>query len=315
MSDFCSQDYINQELNKYSTNYEKETDIFKNKIENLTLPEFMDIFNSNPNYVELDNDVDPEYEELFNTPEKTNKSTSNSSTPIKSIFNIAKIIIKEKNNTNNKFLKKKRGRQMKIQNSKNETKNQKSHDKFANDNLLRKIQVHYITFIISAINTILEALDYDEQFFKIDYELKKNINKDYFESLKNKKLSEIVCNKISKKYKNYESNINTKIYNRIKDNGIINNLFDENYLIFFKDFYCKYGNTINLKKYGLEKEIILSNDVKKLNDLLQDNLDGNVSDEKYVENIYACVAQNYFPDINMTRFIIFHGPNMPNPIN
>ena len=91
MSDFCSQDYINQELNKYSTNYEKETDIFKNKIENLTLPEFMDIFNSNPNYVELDNDVDPEYEELFNTPEKTNKSTSNSSTPIKSIFNIAKI--------------------------------------------------------------------------------------------------------------------------------------------------------------------------------------------------------------------------------
>ena len=86
---------------------------------------------------------------------------------------------------------------MKIQNSKNETKNQKSHDKFANDNLLRKIQVHYITFIISAINTILEALDYDEQFFKIDYELKKNINKDYFESLKNYK------NKLANKSKQY----------------------------------------------------------------------------------------------------------------
>ena len=317
MSEFFLQYYISHELNKYNTNYEKETDIFKNKndIENLTLPEFIAIFNSKPNYVELDNDDDPEYEALFNTPEKTNKSTSNSSTPIKSIFNIAKIIKKEKNNTNNQFTKKKRGRQMKIQNSKNETNNQKPHDKFANDNLLRKIQIHYITFIISAINTILEALDYDEQFFKIDYELKKNINKDYFESLKNKKLSEIVCNKISKKYKNYESNINTKIYNRIKDNEIINNLFDENYLIFFKDFYCKYGNTINLKKYGLEKEIILSNDVKKFNDLLENNIDENIDNEKYIENIYDCVAENYFPDINKTRFKIFHSPNIPTFIN
>ena len=314
MSDFFCEKYISQELNKYNTIYENEIDI-KEELKNINFSEFVNIFNSNQNIFELDND-DPIVEVYFFTGEKTNKSTSHSSTLIKSIFNIEKVIKKENNNKNNKFTQKKRGRHMKIQNNSNiETNNQKPHDKFANDNLLRKIQVHYITFIISAINSILQALDYDEKFLKIDYELKKNINKDYFESLKNKKLSEIVCNKISKQYKNYDSDFNINIYNKIKDDEIIKNLFNESYLIFFKNFYYKSGNTINLKKYGLEKEIILSNDVKKFDDLLQDKLDENINNEKYTEYIYACVAQNYFPDINKTRFKIFHGSKMPTLIN
>ena len=66
--------------------------------------------------------------------------------------------------------KKKRGRE--IKGNKNKLK---YHDKNSSDNLLRKIQVHYISFIISFINEILKNLDYNKRFFKLDYKFKFNI--------------------------------------------------------------------------------------------------------------------------------------------
>ena len=73
-------------------------------------------------------------------------------------------------------------------------------------------------------------------------------------------------------------------------------MFNENYLIFFKNIYYKSEKSINLKKYGLENEIILPNDIKMFNDLLLDNIDENIDNEKYIGNIYLCAAQNYFED-------------------
>ena len=185
---------------------------------------------------------------------------------------------------------------MKQNNSTKEENNQNTHDKFSNDNLLRKIQIHYISFLISIINLILRDLNYEEQFLKLNYNIKKNINKKFFESLKNKKLSEIICNKISKKYKKYDSNINIKIYNKIKNNEILKNFFNENYLSFFKNIYYESKRIINLKKYGLEKEIFLSEEIKMFKDLLQDNIDENIDNKKYVEEINLCVEINYFSD-------------------
>ena len=209
MSDyFCP----SQELNKYFINIENEYDIFQIQLDNLSLSEFKKIFDSNKNNLDFEND-EPKDEELYFIDKKTNKNTNNSSTLNKSIFNISKVYKKE-NNQNIEFTKKKRGRQIKVDTSKIVKKIQKPHDKFANDNLLRKIQVHYISFIISAININLKALDYKEQF--LNYEIKKNINKNFFKLLKDKSLSEIICNKISKRYKNYDSNINNKIFIKLK---------------------------------------------------------------------------------------------------
>ena len=59
-----------------------------------------------------------------------------------------------------KFLLKKKGRGRQRQMINNE--NLKIHDKFSTDNLLRKIQVHYLSFIISILNEILEQLNFQQ---------------------------------------------------------------------------------------------------------------------------------------------------------
>ena len=52
----------------------------------------------------------------------------------------------------------------------------KIHHKNAPDNILRKIQVHYITFIIDTVNELLNKLEYTEKFIDIDYNEKKKYN-------------------------------------------------------------------------------------------------------------------------------------------
>ena len=180
-------------------------------------------------------------------------------------------------------------------------KNNKIHDKFSTDNLLRKIQVHYLTFIINFINIILKRLNYEQRFFKLDYEIKKNVSKKYFDSLKNKTIREIVCNKISIKYKKQNENANIEIHNQIKDDEILKKLLSEKYLNLFKKIYYKSNKFINLKEYGLDEEIILDNPVKMFKDLLKDNEATDINKE-YQKNIIECAVQNYLPD----SIFIFH---------
>ena len=110
-------------------------------------------------------------------------------------------------------LQKKRGR-VKVINPKKQLNLNRIHDKNTIDNVLRKIQVNYISFIVSYINDILKNLNYKERFYKIDYSFKQNINKQFVESLKTKNIGEIICNKISNKYKKDE-NTNKYIFDKI----------------------------------------------------------------------------------------------------
>jgi len=79
--------------------------------------------------------------------------------------------------------------------------NLKIYEKFYTDNLLRKIQVHYLSFIISFLKEILEQFNFKQRFYKLDYYFIKNVNMKFVESSKQKNLGEIICNKISSKYK------------------------------------------------------------------------------------------------------------------
>ena len=206
------------------------------------------------------------------------------------------IAIEEKSSKieSTQLTKKKRGRGK----STNSKKNDKTHDKFSTDNLLRKIQVHYLTFIVNFINIILKTLNYEQRFFKLDYELKKNVNKKYFDSLKNKTIGEILCNKISIKYKKQNENANIKVYEQIKDMEILKKILSENYLKLFKKIYFKSNKIINLKEYGLDQEIYLTKPVKMFKDLLKDNEASDI----YQKNIAECAVQNYLPD----TIFVFH---------
>ena len=183
---------------------------------------------------------------------------------------------------------KKRGRE-----KKNSLK-KKIHNKFSPDNVLRKIQVHYLTFITSFLNTILKHLNYKQKFLKLDYDFKKNVNNKFVESLKTKSIGEIVCNKVSTKYRIQNENTNKKICEILEKDEVLNKILSENYLALFQKVYYKSNTIINLKEYGLDKDIILSKEVKMFKDLLKCNeaVDENNNYQKYIKE---CAMQSYMP--------------------
>ena len=82
----------------------------------------------------------------------------------------------------------KRGRKQNLNN------NKKTHEATDDDNIHRKIQVHYISFITHFIN---------------------DINQKYFQDLKSKKIADILKMRPSPKMKNHESFVNEVIYNKV----------------------------------------------------------------------------------------------------
>ena len=64
------------------------------------------------------------------------------------------------------------------------------------------------------------------------------------------------------------------------------------------DVYYKGQKTINLKKYGAEKVMHLSNETKTFKDLLQKN----ENDKDYIKNLKNCVNMKY---IERNRFFVY----------
>ena len=190
------------------------------------------------------------------------------------------------------FTKKKRGRKKKHISD-------KIHDKNTIDNVLRKIQVHYLSFIVSYINEILQILGYKERFFKLDYKIKRDIKKINVRFLNRQNIGSIICYKTSHKYKINEKT-NIYIYEQIKQKNdkVLNKIFAENYVSLFWKIYFNSCKKINLKEYGLEKEIYLSEKVKMFEDLLlKQRKDSVTTFEQYKNNLINC-AEIYFKVIN-----------------
>ena len=213
----------------------------------------------------------------------------------------------EKNKNKNLILfelliNKKRGRKKKKKN------NSKLHNSNTSDNVLRKIQVHYLTFIIKFLNNILTIFNIKQKFCQLEQNFKRNVNKKHIEELKEKTLGELVCNNISKKYKKYtkngenknskekQKNPNELLYEKVIENPILNNILSEKNIDFFQKIYYKSKNPINLKEYGYNKNIKLSN-VKMYRDLLKKN-------EKLTKNFDDCLLRNFLTEL--------HKPNKPN---
>ena len=230
MSDYSTEysfSQFNSNNSLYHTLYEEDEPTNSN-IDSLSLKEFLDIFpdfTDNRQEEEIHN-IDQIY--FTKDSEKNKNITALPTAPSlkKNPFSVT--IVPQKENDELTGKKRKRGRQVEVSDS-TAGKSQKTHDKFSTDNLLRKIQVHYISFLISFINEILKALNFKQQFFKLDYKFKRNVNKNIFEALKDKKLSDIICNKISDKYKEQDKLANFKIYDQLKNEKVLEKLFNEKY--------------------------------------------------------------------------------------
>ena len=202
--------------------------------------------------------------------------------------------------------KKNRGKERK--NKRNGNSNIKIHSKNDYDNVITSIQVHYINFIIKLANDILSTLfeqRKDSLFKDINYEFKKTINFNHFESLKSFGIKEILLNPISSKFKseNYV-NYNREIYNKVVGSSKwLDEFFDMNYSTLFKKYYFNKNKRLSQITIG-EKSINLSENTKSFFDLY------NKSDDErkklLIKNIYrAYFGVQVTDEANNLKTIIF----------
>ena len=171
------------------------------------------------------------------------------------------------------------------------TEGEKIHDKNATDNVLRKIHVHYMTFIITAVNELLNHLGYKLKFIDIDYSNKKVLTKKRFSLLKRTSIGQILCQKVSSKFrKQSKENLykNTIIFNQVKENKIINYFLSHNYITVFKDVYLKD------KRYFNENEVNFkfSENVKTFENLL-DKIKKYDDKDEYEQKINEVIQKYY----------------------
>ena len=268
------------EFSTYSFNSSKtENDSFKNQINNISVTEMVKIFEDKKHEEEKDD-----------LPSRSNKSENNenitNSTPAEHKTNLFKVSISDSANDTTLLKNKKRGRK-----SNSEEKKEKNHDKYSPDNIKRKIQVHYQSFIPLSINDILESCGIREKFYKLEYEFKKIVNKSHFKYLINSNIGDIISKEISNKYKKKNKNNNSSVYNDFKTNKVLENIFEMNYLDFFRNFYMKKEKIVDLKIFGIDKIITLSEKTETYYDLLEKLK--KEEDEKYIKLIDECIKDNY----------------------
>ena len=124
----------------------------------------------------------------------------------------------------------------------------KIHGKTDDDNILTKLQTHFLKFLINVCNDIIEPYLKEEKnnkyFRQINYKIKKNITADHINALKSCKIKDIFKMEISKKYREYDKDNNKQVYDFICDKANKNeklrwiiNFFEMNYLDFFENYY------------------------------------------------------------------------------
>ena len=186
-----------------------------------------------------------------------------------SLISLSEEEIKEKEyksqksiNTNSKIVKfqvkSKKARGPKKSKKIEEKLNKKIHTKNNYDNIITHVQVNFINFIINLSNDILSSefeKDKDLRFKDICYNIKKKINFDNIESLKNSSIKRLILNPISPKFKGNNENYNEKIYNKVINSAEwLNEFFNMNFLILFKNYY--FNKNYRLKQISIKGKII-----------------------------------------------------------
>lgn len=172
-------------------------------------------------------------------------------------------------------------------------KKKPKHDKYSKDNIKRKIQVHYLKFLIDVINQIIkEILNKDIQFKPLSYDFAMKVDKESFIKLKKTCLGDIFKNNVSPKY-DEASNVET--YEKItKESVVLKNILDNKFYLEFIDYFYFNKKIINLSKYGLDKVVVLSNDIEFYEHLIKINETENLSDNELYQNRLKQILEKEF---------------------
>lgn len=151
-------------------------------------------------------------------------------------------------------------------------KKKKFHLKSDFDNVLTKIQIHFLNFLINISNDVLKAtLTKNNLHFKhINYNFKKQITYEHFKYLKTVPIKVLLEKDISSKYRKYSKDFNSKILQQvIPSSKWLEEFFNMKYLSLFRIYYnnCKPLKQINFNG----KNINLSLNTKSFFNLLKKN--------------------------------------------
>ena len=229
-----------------------------------------------------------ESEEIYFTKKSKSKidlQTIDGSTKISSILDNKEDAF-SKNINFKTILRQKRGRKIKEGKKK---KNNKCHCSDDFDNIQRKIQVNFISFLIRLANDVLKSVFGPKTKFNfkhVDYELKKIVNHDYIEFLKKCKYSDIMKMKISPKNKKFGEDSNKKTFIEVcMRSDILKKIFEKKYLYIFQNYYCNFLNGKNEIDFeGLK--MTLSSKTKTISNLLEKNQSNKEKFKNVVRDVY-----------------------------
>lgn len=254
---------------------ESITNSFKNVNQNFNFPfENLEHFFDFPEDTLIkidDNDDSGDFPKLYYL-SKPIKEQKESSPPFKSEFNFKTKLFK------------KRGRKSGSQ------KDGNCHGAKEFDNVQRKIQVNYFTFLINFANDIVKGVLGKKvrlHFKHINYDIKRSISYKFSEDLKKINFSDILKMKLSSKYSNYKEDHNEETLLKVFEKSpMLKNFFTQNnYIKIFKDYY--YNNEKELTEIYLDrKKINISSGTKNLYYLLKKNIDSKEEIKRVIKAAY-----------------------------
>jgi hypothetical protein len=271
-----------------------------NEPENISLEEVKNIMNETT--INIDEE---EYEDIY--------FTKKTKVDLQSIDSSTKMITLPENKEEKfsktitfkikSFINQKRGRKVKEGNNTLHSLKKKTHGPSDFDNIQRKIQVSYITFLVRFGNDAIKSVFGKKtkyNFKDVNYELKKKVSYEHIEYLKQCNYSDIIQMKISPKNKKHGEDANKETFNEIcQYSDKLKRLFEKNYLYIFQKYYCRIKNEINID--GIK--IKLSPRTKPLFNLLDKN---KASKDKFIN----VIKDVYFSQDNFNsdkNFIISSG--------
>ena len=160
------------------------------------------------------------------------------------------------------------------------------------DNIERKIQVHFLNFVISFSNDALRYYFKNSSFSfkKINQKEKIKVNFNNVSKLKKSKIKDLLNSEISVKFKNFDKNENKKLLSQLKETWL-DKLFDMNYLDLFKYYYNNKESRLDAIIFE-KKKIPLTEGTKSFYELLEDNKEIKENIVEVAKIIYFCEHEN-----------------------
>ena len=185
--------------------------------------------------------------------------------------------------------KKRRGKQVEL-NAKRSKK--EMHSSISEDNILTKIQTHFLNFIIFFLNDCVYNYYKNRKikFIKFAHEIKAKVSSKYLNKMKNSTIYDLLTEiEVSSKFTRHNKNNNEKNAKILNKIPWFKKIFELKFLDLFQ-YYHNENKQLN-KIFLFEREITLTNDTKSYYFLLEKNM-------TIKKEIIEITKYNYLSKIN-----------------